>query len=514
MKNINLLALLLLPALLQAQIRITADQSPLPGNRFVYQIANATNSLNPGAPGAGQNWDFTSFMPTSQEVITADTPENTPGRDSFPTANLVFTSNDGLSFSYALATDTAFFSLGTFVNTGDSTTAFYTVLNPPRKEIAYPTELGSSFQESLREQRMLAEISPGSFLLSITETDLHSSADAEGMMHLPQGDFAVLRIKQQRSQTDSTFLVDSTRRQLINVITTESLTYEWYSPAVRGPLVSLDMANTALDITSISVLDLASSQLSDSTEVVVKPPITAFDTVKINQSTYIFLDQSTNEPNSWHWDFGDGNTATTPNVQHQYQTEGIYTVCLKVSNSAGRDSTCKTITLSGLVPQARFAYTIIEGDSIQLLDNSGNLPTEWHWDFGDGNSSQEQNPGHRYALGGSYAVCLTAKNSFGQDSTCQTIELVLVNSQAEWIRPFIELGPNPFREQLQLNWHRPAGTRPWRYRILTATGRVIQEGRLTPSQIWSTMNWNTGNYWLQIIADKPNTQLSIPLVKQ
>ena len=38
------------------------------------------------------------------------------------------------------------------------------------------------------------------------------------------------------------------------------------------------------------------------------------------------------------------------------------------------------------------------------------LRTPWSWDFGDGTSSEEQNPTHLYASPGSYAVTLTVKN--------------------------------------------------------------------------------------------------------
>lgn len=38
---------------------------------------------------------------------------------------------------------------------------------------------------------------------------------------------------------------------------------------------------------------------------------------------------------SWHWDFGDGSTATTSSASHTYATDGSYTVSLLVRNSAG-----------------------------------------------------------------------------------------------------------------------------------------------------------------------------------
>lgn len=55
-------------------------------------------------------------------------------------------------------------------------------------------------------------------------------------------------------------------------------------------------------------------------------------------------------------------------------------------------------------------------------DNSSNIPTSWSWDFGDGNTSTEQNPTHKYADAGTYTVILTVTNANGvTNTTTQTI---------------------------------------------------------------------------------------------
>ena len=60
-------------------------------------------------------------------------------------------------------------------------------------------------------------------------------------------------------------------------------------------------------------------------------------------------------------------------------------------------------------------------ESIQFLDNSTGGVNAWSWDFGDGNSSSEQNPNHVYTAAGTYTVTLVASNSFGSNSTTQVI---------------------------------------------------------------------------------------------
>jgi len=54
-----------------------------------------------------------------------------------------------------------------------------------------------------------------------------------------------------------------------------------------------------------------------------------------------FTDQSTGNPTSWQWDFGDGGTSTQANPTHTYSNDGSYTVSLTVINSYGSDTESK-----------------------------------------------------------------------------------------------------------------------------------------------------------------------------
>jgi PKD repeat protein len=52
----------------------------------------------------------------------------------------------------------------------------------------------------------------------------------------------------------------------------------------------------------------------------------------------VFSDISTNNPSSWEWHFGDGNTSTVQNPTHEYMANGIYTVTLITQNTFGADT--------------------------------------------------------------------------------------------------------------------------------------------------------------------------------
>ncbi|MEA3446863.1 MAG: C10 family peptidase [Bacteroidota bacterium] len=58
--------------------------------------------------------------------------------------------------------------------------------------------------------------------------------------------------------------------------------------------------------------------------------------------TVNFTDNSTGTPTSWSWSFGDGGTASTENPAHTYNTEGVYTVEMTVSDGTSSDTETKT----------------------------------------------------------------------------------------------------------------------------------------------------------------------------
>ncbi len=58
-----------------------------------------------------------------------------------------------------------------------------------------------------------------------------------------------------------------------------------------------------------------------------------------------FQDMSVNGVSSWLWNFGDGNTSTDQNPNHEYTANGTYTVSLSVNNSVGNDIETKVASV-------------------------------------------------------------------------------------------------------------------------------------------------------------------------
>lgn len=134
-----------------------------------------------------------------------------------------------------------------------------------------------------------------------------------------------------------------------------------------------------------------------------------------------FQDQSTGNPTSWFWDFGNGATATLQNPSTTYFTPGIYTVKLTVTNAQGSNTLTRTqyITIYGK-PSVNFAVSDSAGCfplRSQFTDlsgaSSGTINSSWLWDFGDGTQSTQKNPLHVYTTSGNYTVNVKVTNDKG-----------------------------------------------------------------------------------------------------
>ncbi|MDP3564229.1 MAG: PKD domain-containing protein, partial [Methanoregula sp.] len=68
--------------------------------------------------------------------------------------------------------------------------------------------------------------------------------------------------------------------------------------------------------------------------------------------------------------------------------------------------------------------------SVQFTDSSTGSPTAWKWSFGDGTSSELQNPEHHYASGGIFTVRLNVTNAGGSDELVRTNYITVTGSPA------------------------------------------------------------------------------------
>ncbi len=139
--------------------------------------------------------------------------------------------------------------------------------------------------------------------------------------------------------------------------------------------------------------------------------------------TVQFTDKSSGEISNRTWDFGDGGTGTAKNPQYTYLAIGSYTVKLTVRGPQGTDTKTRSdyisVTDTQANLQANFWATPLSGNvplNVQFADKSVGRVTKWIWDFGDGHSSTEPNPRHKYDNAGFYNIGLTVQGPAGTDT--------------------------------------------------------------------------------------------------
>ena len=161
------------------------------------------------------------------------------------------------------------------------------------------------------------------------------------------------------------------------------------------------------------ILTPAADQFLSITEsgVVNTPPVAAFTPNITSGDAPLFLtfDATTsfdaeNDPLSFSWNFGDGNTASGATVSHTFNDPGVYTVILEVND--------------GLV--SSFADTVVvaigDGDCIPEVIDTEDFETGWGiWNDGGADAIRTSNAS--FANSGTYSIQLQDNSSSSVMST-------------------------------------------------------------------------------------------------
>jgi PKD repeat protein len=177
------------------------------------------------------------------------------------------------------------------------------------------------------------------------------------------------------------------------------------------------------------------------------PPL-AFSWTSMGPSLLQF---SSNWPNtaSFLWDFGNGSISTQSNPV-QFLVPGNYNVCLTVSDSiCGTATLCETLTPCNMDP-LRFSATQTQPRTLRFTP-SNMQANSYLWDLGDGRTSIVQTPLITYQQEGTYYVCLTAQDSCGTRTTCDSVVASNTIGLADFRAMGFNVYPNPAQHQLVID---------------------------------------------------------------
>ena len=209
------------------------------------------------------------------------------------------------------------------------------------------------------------------------------------------------------------------------------------------------------DYTTYGIFDLTlkafSNQCTDSMtsliQILPPPPVSAFspDTSGCPPLEVRFRNNSL-YGESYLWDFDDGTFSTEANPTHTFLESKEHHVTLQVTGLSGSNQS-EEIVLVHPLPQADFEFEEpgpVYGE--YTFFNSSLNAVEYSWDFGDGGSSEEENPSHIYLGPGTYTVTLYAWSAEGCVDTLVRESLVTIpvgEGKATFPTAFVWNGSGP-----------------------------------------------------------------------
>jgi hypothetical protein len=154
---------------------------------------------------------------------------------------------------------------------------------------------------------------------------------------------------------------------------------------------------------------------------------------------------STVQTGTWVYDMGDSSVVTSidGHYNYTYGANGTYWICCTFNDGMGcTDSYCDSVVIGNTPPPPTCSSDFYWWQAYDSVNNTfsnvvylvnmasgGVVPFTYAWNFGDGNTSNQQYPVHNYSQVGNYAICLSIADANGcADTYCDTISVVVKSS--------------------------------------------------------------------------------------
>lgn len=162
--------------------------------------------------------------------------------------------------------------------------------------------------------------------------------------------------------------------------------------------------------------------------ITVNPnPVAGFTVSNVCRDVVASFTNTSTGATNYSWNFGNGASSTAQHPVYQYPNPGTYNVTLIAQSGAGcYDTIVQPITIYP-EPIANFNFVnACDGNPIVFTDAStiggGGVINQWNWNFGNGNTSTQQNPSETYGNDGPKTVILIVTTADGcSDTISKTI---------------------------------------------------------------------------------------------
>lgn len=168
-------------------------------------------------------------------------------------------------------------------------------------------------------------------------------------------------------------------------------------------------------------------------------------------------------------------------------------------------------------PQAQFSYELL-GQNVNFLNESiSPNTTTYAWDFGDGNTSDEENPSHTYTNTGNYMVRLTITqiNCSKEDIFTQEISILSTSLESRLKNDDFLIYPNPSIKKVEIK--SPLFLEKlYEITLINNKGKVVKKqiSKLQETQKLQFDEFKQGQYFIRIQSqENPKEYISLKWIK-
>jgi PKD repeat protein len=238
--------------------------------------------------------------------------------------------------------------------------------------------------------------------------------------------------------------------------------------------------------------------------------------VYIDHTSYLFkFDAAGNFV--WHkagpssWVYGDGIAVRNGNEYIQGGSTGntgTFTFgCLQYTTAIQSNFVSFISELPEWNPVASFTFSVVNDTTYNFIDQSTDA-TSWHWDFGDGDTSNAQNPSHDFIAGGNYPAILTVYH--GICSSIDTVQIVGVGISEIATPVSFTLSPNPAGTDVILHFDREVMRT---IQLKNFLGEIILEAENSSAEIKMDISYLPEAIYFITVMDKNNNSVTKKIVK-
>lgn len=217
--------------------------------------------------------------------------------------------------------------------------------------------------------------------------------------------------------------------------TGDSLLFTWNNGLGTGmggfvvePTVPTSYVVTVSNLCGTSITDTVDVVFNDPPTIVLGSDITnGCVPISVHFTDSSYSSNPLDPIVSWEWSFGDNTLSNIQNPSHDYNIAGSYPVTLTVTTLGGctnNNSSTPYLIEAYPIPIANFTVNSntlnIPLDLLECTNTSVGGDS-FYWNFGDGQTSEDENPTHNYTSIGTFNVELVTVNQYGCSDTTETI---------------------------------------------------------------------------------------------